>query len=77
LAAGAAPLGEAAGILERFKAVVRVADDEWLLVQWVDGELSMSATAWRRDNRLELQCVPGSAWSAAEWDQLWLRCQVA
>ncbi len=76
LAAGAAPLGEAAGVLERFKAVVRVTDDEWLLVQWVEGELSMSATAWRRDNRLELQCVPGSAWSAAEWDQLWLRCQV-
>ena len=77
LSAGAAPLGEAAGVLERFKAVVRVTDNEWLLVQWVEGELSMSATAWRRDNRLELQCVPGSAWSAAEWDQLWLRCQVA
>lgn len=76
LAAGAAPLGEAAGVLERFKAVVRVTDDEWLLVQWVEGELSMSATAWRRDNRLELQCVPGSAWSAVAWDQLWLRCQV-
>lgn len=76
LTAGAAPLGAAAGELERFKAVVRIAEDEWMLVQWAQGVLSMSETAWRRDNRLELQCRPGSAWSAEAWDQLWLRCQL-
>lgn len=75
--AGAAPLGVEAGELERFKAVVRIAEDEWILLQWAEGMLSMSETAWRRDNRLELQCRPGSAWSAETWDQLWLRCQVS
>jgi G3E family GTPase len=76
-AAGAAPLGAAAGELERFKAVVRIAEDEWILLQWAEGTLSMSETAWRRDNRIELQCRPGSSWSAEAWDQLWLRCQVS
>lgn len=76
-AAGAAPLGEAAGRLERFKAVLRVAEEEWVLVQWSQGVLSMSDTAWRRDNRIELQCVAGSRWSVDDWDRLWLRCQVS
>ena len=75
-AAAPAPLGEKAGVLERFKAVVRVGEDDWILVQWAEGVLTMSETAWRRDNRLELQCVAGSACSAREWDQLWLRCRV-
>lgn len=74
--AAPAPLGEQAGVLERFKAVVRVGEDDWILVQWAEGVLTMTETAWRRDNRLELQCVAGSACSAREWDQLWLRCRV-
>jgi hypothetical protein len=77
LAAGAAPLGEAAGQLERFKAVLRVSEEEWVLLQWSSGRLAMSDTAWRRDNRLEVQCVEGSSWSAEAWDQLWLRCLVS
>lgn len=59
---------------ERFKAVLRVEEDQWLLVQMADGRVSMQPTAWRRDNRLELQLAPGAAWDAQAWERLWSRC---
>lgn len=60
---------------ERFKAVVRVDEDAWLLVQIVDGRLSMQPTAWRRDNRIEVQLPSGVEWDGEAWDRLWARCQ--
>lgn len=60
---------------ERFKAVVRVDEDTWLLVQMVDGRLSMQPTAWRRDNRIEVQLPSGAEWDGEAWDRLWARCQ--
>ncbi len=60
---------------ERFKAVVRVDEDTWLLVQMVDGRLSMQPTAWRRDNRIEVQLRSGASWDGEAWDRLWTRCQ--
>jgi G3E family GTPase len=59
---------------ERFKAVLRVEEDQWLLVQMADGRVSMQPTAWRRDNRLELHLAPGEPWDAQAWDRLWSRC---
>jgi len=59
---------------ERFKAVLRVDEEQWLLVQAHGGKVSMQATAWRRDNRLEVQLPIGARWDAAAWDRLWLRC---
>lgn len=60
---------------ERFKAVLRVDEDNWLLVQMVGGRMSMQPTAWRRDNRLELQLPPEAPWDGAAWERLWLRCR--
>lgn len=60
---------------ERFKAVLRVGEEEWLLVQMVGGRMAMQPTAWRRDNRIELQLPPGVAWDAAAWERLWQRCR--
>ncbi|MFM7396947.1 MAG: CobW family GTP-binding protein [Gammaproteobacteria bacterium] len=59
---------------ERLKAVIRVDEDTWLLLQMVQGRLSMQPTAWRRDNRIEVQLPPGAEWDADAWDRLWARC---
>ncbi|MBM4191639.1 MAG: GTP-binding protein [Gammaproteobacteria bacterium] len=59
---------------ERLKAVIRVDEDTWLLLQLVQGQLSMQPTAWRRDNRIEVQLPPGVKWEADAWDRLWARC---
>lgn len=59
---------------ERLKAVLRVDEDTWLLVQMHGGKVSMQPTAWRRDNRLELQLPVGAIWDAPAWDRLWARC---
>lgn len=59
---------------ERLKAVIRVDEDAWLLVQMVDGRLSMQPSAWRRDNRIEVQLPPGLPWNVDAWDRLWARC---
>ena len=59
---------------ERIKAVVRVAEEEWLLVQRVGDQLSVAPSAWRRDNRLEVLCAAGAAWQPEAWDALWQRC---
>jgi G3E family GTPase len=59
---------------ERFKAVVRVDEDTWLLIQMVEGRLSMQPTAWRRDNRIEVHLLPGLEWDVEAWDRLWSRC---
>jgi hypothetical protein len=58
----------------RIKAVVRVAEEEWLLVQRVGDQLSVAPSAWRRDNRLEVLCAAGAAWQPEAWDALWQRC---
>lgn len=59
---------------ERLKAVIRVDEDAWLLVQMVEGRLSMQPTAWRRDNRIEVQLSAGAEWDVEAWDRLWARC---
>lgn len=59
---------------ERFKAVVRIDEDTWLLIQMVEGRLSMQPTAWRRDNRIEVQLPIGVEWDVEAWDGLWARC---
>ncbi len=61
--------------IERFKAVVRVGDDEWVLLQRAGGRLQATATSWRRDHRLEVQNLPGAPLDLAQWDALWARCQ--
>jgi len=62
---------------ERFKAVLRVDEEQWLLMQAQGGRVSMQATAWRRDSRLEVQLPIGARWDAAAWDRLWMRCMRA
>jgi len=59
---------------ERLKAVVRVDEDTWLLIQVVEDRVSMQPTAWRRDNRIEVQLPPGAVWDVQAWDRLWARC---
>ena len=58
---------------ERFKAVLRVDEETWLLVQIVEGHVAMQPTAWRRDNRIELQLPPGASWDVEAWERFWLR----
>lgn len=62
--------------IERFKAVVRVGEDEWVLLQRAGGRLEATPTSWRRDHRLEVQNLPGLALDLAQWDTLWARCQI-
>jgi G3E family GTPase len=62
------------GQAERIKAVVRVAEEEWVLVQRVGDALSVEPSAWRRDNRLEVLCAADTPWQPEAWDQLWQRC---
>ncbi len=59
---------------ERFKAVLRVDEEQWLLMQMQGGKVSMQSTSWRRENRLEVQLPPGACWDASAWDRLWARC---
>lgn len=58
----------------RLKAVLRVGEDEWVLAQIAAGRLELQPTAWRRDQRIEVQCAPGAPWDPEAWDRLWLRC---
>ena len=58
---------------ERIKAVLRVDEDEWVLVQRAGGRVSLEPCAWRRDNRIEVQLEPGSVWDPCAWDALWRR----
>jgi len=60
---------------ERLKAVLRIDEEQWLLLQLMAGGVSMQPTAWRRDNRLELQLPAGADWDAAAWERLWLDCR--
>jgi len=59
---------------ERLKAVVRVDEEAWLLVQMIESRLSMQPTSWRRDNRIEVQLPAGAEWDVEAWDRLWARC---
>ena len=61
--------------VERFKAVVRVGEDEWILLQSAGARLQASPTSWRRDHRLEVQNLPGVPLNLSQWDALWARCQ--
>jgi len=56
---------------ERIKAVLRVDEDEWVLVQRAGGRVSIAPSAWRRDNRIEIQLEPGSDWAPESWDAVW------
>ena len=56
---------------ERIKAVLRVDEDEWVLVQRAGGRVALAPTAWRRDNRIEVQLEPGSDWDPRAWDAVW------
>lgn len=56
---------------ERIKAVLRVDEDEWVLVQRAGGRVSLAPSAWRRDNRIEVQLAPGSGWDPRAWDAVW------
>jgi hypothetical protein len=58
---------------ERVKAVLRVGEDEWVLVQRAGEAVTLAPTAWRRDNRIEVQLTPGEPWHPDAWDDLWLR----
>lgn len=71
------PIGGDAALLppERLKAVLQLSEDEWVLLQWVEGRVSLTPTAWRRDQRIEVQGAPGTPFAVAAWDRLWLRCQ--
>lgn len=66
---------EANRAIERFKAVVRVGEDEWVLLQRVGAHLQASPTSWRRDHRLEVQNLPGTPLDLSHWDALWMRCR--
>lgn len=61
--------------VERFKAVVRVGEDEWVLLQRAGARLQATPTSWRRDHRLEVQNVPGIPLDLSQWDALWAHCQ--
>ncbi len=65
--AGIAGLGRP----ERIKAVLRIDEDEWVLVQRAGGRVSIAPSAWRRDNRIEIQLAPGSDWAPEAWDAVW------
>jgi hypothetical protein len=56
---------------ERIKAVLRVDDDQWVLVQRTGGRVALAPSAWRRDNRIEVQLAPGSEWEPRAWDAVW------
>jgi G3E family GTPase len=47
-------LGPAVRGFARFKAVLRVAEDRWLLAQHEGGPLTLRESSWRRDSRAEL-----------------------
>jgi G3E family GTPase len=56
---------------ERIKAVLRVDDDQWVLVQRTGNRVALAPSAWRRDNRIEVQLASGSEWEPRAWDAVW------
>jgi hypothetical protein len=52
---------------------LRVGEDEWVLAQRAGEAVTLAPTAWRRDNRIEVQLAPGEPWHPEAWDDLWLR----
>lgn len=56
---------------ERIKAVLRVDDDQWVLMQRTGDRVALAPSAWRRDNRIEVQLASGSEWEPRAWDAVW------
>jgi G3E family GTPase len=62
-----ARLGAAVAQALRFKAVLRVAEDRWLLVQHEGGALQMRESSWRRDSRAEVVFAPDAV---PDWERI-------
>jgi G3E family GTPase len=60
-------LAQAVRGFARFKAVLRVAEDRWLLAQHEGGALTLRESSWRRDSRAE---VIGRAEQQIDWPSL-------
>jgi G3E family GTPase len=60
----------------RLKAVLRVGDDRWLLLQHHGAAVSTRAISWRRDSRIEVLYTAECAADWPAWDALWSGCQV-
>jgi G3E family GTPase len=57
--------------LARFKGVFRVADDDWILLQWDGGSVTATRSAWRRDSRAEAVFRSSVRGDAGAWERLW------
>lgn len=56
---------------ERLKGVFRIAEDDWILIHRVKGQMTVETIAYRRDSRLEVLCPEGKRdWLAFERDLL-------
>ena len=60
----------------RLKAVLRVDEDRWLLLQHHGAAVSMREISWRRDSRIEVLYPCDAAVDWAAWDALWSACRV-
>lgn len=60
----------------RVKAVLRVDEDRWLLLQHHGAAVSMREISWRRDSRIEVLYPRDMAVDWAAWDALWSACRV-
>ncbi len=61
----------------RFKAVLRVAEDRWVLVQHEGSALTLRESSWRRDSRAELIARPGQDVDWPMLDAAFAAAQVA
>lgn len=60
-------IGPALATALRFKAVLRVAEDRWVLVQHEGGTLDLRESSWRRDSRAEAVFAAGAV---IDWDRI-------
>jgi G3E family GTPase len=70
-------LGQAVRGFARFKAVLRVAEDRWLLAQHEGGALTLRESSWRRDSRAELIAQAGQPVDWPVLDAVFAATQVA
>ena len=59
----------------RLKAVLRVAEDRWLLLQHHGAAVTAREISWRRDSRIEVLYPVDVAVDWAAWDAIWGECQ--